>query len=105
MYDGWYCSFIENGFLDGLHAPTYKELLRRCKISGITLKGANRIDHWYHKLSYRHNGVKEVNMYYVYFKTKGGKKETAYSCSKNLIGLKFDIECIYRYSKIYKLIK
>lgn len=24
---------------------------------------------------------------------------------KNLIGLKIDIECIYRYSKIYKLIK
>ena len=44
-------------------------------------------------------------MYYVYFRTKDGKKETAYSCSKNLIGLKFDIECIYRYSKIYKLIK
>lgn len=44
-YGGWYCSFIEKGILDGLHAPTYKELLRRCKLSNITLKGANRIDH------------------------------------------------------------
>lgn len=44
-------------------------------------------------------------MYYVYFRTKDGKKETAYSCCENLIRLKFDIECIYRYSKIYKLIK
>lgn len=44
-------------------------------------------------------------MYYVYFRNKDGKKEIAYSCSKNLIALKFDIECIYRYSKIYKLIK
>ena len=38
-------------------------------------------------------------------KPKVEKKETPYSCSNNLIGLKFDIECIYRYSKIYKLIK
>lgn len=44
-------------------------------------------------------------MYYVYFRTKDGKKETAYSCSESLIRLKFDIEYIYRYSKIYKLIK
>ena len=44
-------------------------------------------------------------MYYVYFRTKDGKKEIAYSCSESLIRLKFDIECIYRYSKIYKCIK
>ena len=44
MYEGWYCSFIENGILDGLHAQTYKELLRRCKVSDITLKGAIRKD-------------------------------------------------------------
>ena len=44
-------------------------------------------------------------MYYVYFRTKDGKKETAYSCNESLIRLKFDIECIYRYSKIYKCIK
>ena len=44
MYGGWYCSFTENGMFDGLNAPTYKELLRRCKVSGITLKGAIRKD-------------------------------------------------------------
>ena len=44
MYGGWYCSFIENGSLDCLHAPSYKELLRRCKVSGITLKGSIRKD-------------------------------------------------------------
>ena len=45
MYEGWYCSFMENGMFDGLHAPTYKELLRRCKACNITLKDAMRIDH------------------------------------------------------------
>lgn len=44
-------------------------------------------------------------MYYVYFRTKKSKKETPYSCCKNLLNLKFDIECIYRYSKVYKLIE
>lgn len=44
-------------------------------------------------------------MYYVYFRTKDEKKETAYSCSESLIRLKFDIEYIYRYSKMNKLIK
>ena len=44
-------------------------------------------------------------MYYAYFRTKDGKKERAYSCCESLIRLKLDIECIYRYSKIYKLIK
>ena len=48
MYGDWYCNFIENGMLDGLNTPTYKELLRRCKVSGITLKGAIREDHWYY---------------------------------------------------------
>ena len=45
MYGDWYCNFIENSMLDGLNAPTYKELLRRCKIIGVTLKGAIREDH------------------------------------------------------------
>ena len=43
-YEGWYCAFIENGMCDGLYAKTYKELLRRCKLSGITLNGAMRKD-------------------------------------------------------------
>ena len=45
MYGDWYCNFIENSMLDGLNAPTYKELLRRCKVIGVTLKGAIREDH------------------------------------------------------------
>ena len=44
MYGGWYCNFRVNGIMDGLHANTYKELLRRCKICGITLKGSMRVD-------------------------------------------------------------
>ena len=44
-------------------------------------------------------------MYYVYFRTKDGKKDTAYSCNDSLIRLKFDIEYIYRYSRIYNSIK
>lgn len=42
---GWYCSFLENGMFDELHAQTYRELLRRCKICNVSLKGATRIDH------------------------------------------------------------
>lgn len=45
MYGGWYCNFIENGIMNGLHGNTYKELLRRCKLCGITLKDAKRIDY------------------------------------------------------------
>lgn len=44
MYDGWYCTFIENGCLDGLHALTYKELKRRCRECGISLVGTKRKD-------------------------------------------------------------
>ena len=44
MYGGWYCTFIENGIMDGLNANTYKELLIRCRLCGITLKGAKRVD-------------------------------------------------------------
>ena len=43
-FGGWYCNFIENGMIDGLHAPTYRELVRKCNICGVTLKGSKRID-------------------------------------------------------------
>ena len=43
-YGGWYVNFIENDIMDGLSANSYKELLRRCKLCDITLKGASRKD-------------------------------------------------------------
>ena len=42
--NGWYCYFNMNGMIDGLNAVTYKEFVRRCKLCGVILKGARRID-------------------------------------------------------------
>ena len=44
IYGDWYCTFIESGCFNGLHAPTYKELKRRCKECNITLNGSKRKD-------------------------------------------------------------
>lgn len=44
MYGGWYCNFLVNGKMNGIHSNTYNELIIRCKVIGITLQQSIRVD-------------------------------------------------------------